>query len=152
MITYLQGDATIPRADGPKIIAHICNDKGGWGRGFVLAISKKWPEPERAYRRWYASKEDFGLGAIQLVQVLPETWVCNMVAQYGYKVGNNGLPIRYTALRKCLEQLAAEAGGLHATVHMPRIGTGLAGGDWALIEPMIVKALGEIPVYVYTLE
>ncbi|WP_253732040.1 hypothetical protein [Listeria monocytogenes] len=41
-ITYLKGDATNPMAKGNKIIAHICNDVGGWGKGFVLAISRKW--------------------------------------------------------------------------------------------------------------
>lgn len=35
-IEHLQGDATRrPVGPGPKIIAHICNDVGGWGRGFV---------------------------------------------------------------------------------------------------------------------
>ena len=48
-IHYRVGDATAPVADGPKIIAHICNDIGAWGRGFVLAISRRWPEPEKAY-------------------------------------------------------------------------------------------------------
>jgi len=49
-IHYLIGDATKPDVAGNKIIAHICNDVGGWGKGFVLAISKSWPEPERKYR------------------------------------------------------------------------------------------------------
>jgi hypothetical protein len=34
------------------VIAYICNDLGGWGKGFVLAISRKWPQPERDYRDW----------------------------------------------------------------------------------------------------
>ena len=43
MIHYVTGD-------GQKIIAHIVNDVGAWGRGFVLAISHKWPHVEMAYR------------------------------------------------------------------------------------------------------
>ncbi len=46
----IKGDATSPQAKGRKVIAHICNDLGGWGKGFVLAISRRWPEPERDYR------------------------------------------------------------------------------------------------------
>jgi len=42
-ITYLQGDATVPVAEGMKIICHVCNVAGGWGKGFVVAISKRWP-------------------------------------------------------------------------------------------------------------
>ncbi|MBV8077676.1 MAG: Appr-1-p processing protein, partial [Planctomycetaceae bacterium] len=37
-IRYLRGDATQPQATGPRIIAHLCNDQGGWGQGFVAAL------------------------------------------------------------------------------------------------------------------
>lgn len=134
------------------MIAHICNDRGGWGKGFVLALSKKWPEPEQYYRRWYASKKLFDLGAIQVVEVRPSLWVVNMIAQHGYKAGSNGPPIRYDALKKCLESLNIEAGGFGASIHMPKIGTGLAGGKWELIEPIIQEALKNRAVFVYTLE
>lgn len=53
MINYIVGDATDPKVEGNKIIAHVCNDIGAWGRGFVLTLSRKFPEAERSYRRWY---------------------------------------------------------------------------------------------------
>lgn len=144
-IRYLKGDATQPQAKGNKIIAHVCNDLGGWGAGFVLAISKRWPEPEEAYRAWHKkrSKNDFELGAIQLVQVEPYIWVANMVAQRGVKTGSEGPPIRYEAVRECLKKLAGEAKTLNASVHMPRIGCGLAGGKWERIEPIVAEELIE---------
>jgi O-acetyl-ADP-ribose deacetylase (regulator of RNase III) len=153
MINYIKGDATQPQAKGNKVIAHVCNDLGGWGKGFVLAVSKRWPEPEAAYRAWHRgrSKNDFGLGAIQLVQVNPYVWVANMVAQRGMKTGSNGPPIRYEAVRACLRKLAAEAMRSGASVHMPRIGCGLAGGRWEEIEPIILDELTshgvEVTVY-----
>lgn len=69
MIKYIKGDATNPRVEGNKIITHICNDMGGWGKGFVMAVSKRWKMPEEEYRRWYKQGENFELGEIQLVQV-----------------------------------------------------------------------------------
>lgn len=36
-IRYQTGDATAP-AEKPAIICHICNDLGGWGKGFVVAL------------------------------------------------------------------------------------------------------------------
>ena len=78
-ITYLIGDATAPDTRGPAVIAHVCNDSGGWGKGFVLAISRRWPEPEAAYRRWARSGEKFGLGMVQLVTVKDHLSVANMV-------------------------------------------------------------------------
>ncbi|MEZ4800268.1 MAG: hypothetical protein R2809_10945 [Flavobacteriales bacterium] len=38
-VNYVTGDATIPQTNGNKIIVHVCNDIGGWGKGFVMAIS-----------------------------------------------------------------------------------------------------------------
>ena len=61
-INYIKGDATNPHGIGDKVIVHICNDIGAWGKGFVLAISKKWKEPEKEYKNWYKSQMDFELG------------------------------------------------------------------------------------------
>jgi O-acetyl-ADP-ribose deacetylase (regulator of RNase III) len=73
-LRIVKGDATAPQVEGNKIIAHVCNDLGRWGKGFVLALSRRWPEPEREYRRWYRARaaNDFGLGAVQLVVVQPD--------------------------------------------------------------------------------
>jgi O-acetyl-ADP-ribose deacetylase (regulator of RNase III) len=150
LLTVVRGDATSPQAKGPKIIAHVCNDLGGWGRGFVVAISRRWPEPERDYRQWHRGRagNDFGLGAVRLVPVQPALWVANMVAQHGIGTGSNGPPIRYPAVEACLTTLAGEARRLDASVHMPRIGCGLAGGRWELIEPIVVRTLCDAGVAV----
>jgi O-acetyl-ADP-ribose deacetylase (regulator of RNase III) len=153
IINFIKGDATQPQVKGNKIIAHVCNDLGGWGKGFVLAVSKRWPGPEASYRAWHKdrSKNDFGLGQIQLVQVEPYVWVANLVAQRGMKTGSSGPPIRYDAVRACLKKLAVEAKVLGAGVHMPRIGCGLAGGRWEQVEPIILDELAsqgvEVTVY-----
>ncbi|MDI6103967.1 macro domain-containing protein [Actinoplanes sp. NEAU-A12] len=152
-LTIIRGDATSPQSKGVKVIAHVCNDIGGWGKGFVLAVSRRWPKPERDYRAWHRGRagNDFGLGAVRLVQVLPDTWVANMIGQRGIKRGSSGPPIRYDAVQRCLTTLADRATELGASVHMPRIGCGLAGGRWERIEPLIADALcaRNIPVTVY---
>jgi O-acetyl-ADP-ribose deacetylase (regulator of RNase III) len=152
-ITYLKGDATSPQAKGVKLIAHICNDRGGWGKGFVVAISKRWPEPEEAYRAWYRERaqNDFDLGAVQIVQVEQCIWVANMIAQHGMTGSNESPPIRYESVKACLETLSLKAQELGASVHMPRRGCGLAGGKWERIEPLISATLCEknVTVTVY---
>lgn len=151
-ITYVKGDATCPQAKGTKVICHICNDIGGWGKGFVLALSRRWPEPEAEYRAWHAVGKagGFSIRAVRFVQVDPYIWVANMVAQRGIKRGSLGPPIRYEAVALCLQQVAAKALELGASVHMPRIGCGLAGGDWTRVEPLIKEHLGDsgVPVTV----
>ncbi|MGC5745032.1 macro domain-containing protein [Chryseobacterium sp. NFX27] len=154
-IQYLKGDATNPQTERNKIITHICNDIGGWGRGFVIAISKRWEQPEIEYRKWFKSGENFNLGEIQLVEVETDIWICNMIGQHKIRTSSNGIPpIRYDAVEECLEKLTHKALKLNAEVHMPRIGCGLAGGKWDEIEPIIEKTLvrNNISVYVYDFE
>lgn len=149
MIRYVVGDATVPKADGPKIIAHVVNTSGGWGRGFVVAVSKRWQEPEAAYRRWH-SDQTFTLGSVQLVKVEADLAIANMLAQRGYSY--NGKPaVVYDALRSCLEKVAVRAKEVGASVHMPRIGCGLAGGKWEEVEPILQEALRDVEVFVYDL-
>lgn len=152
-IAYVRGDATVPSVKGVKVIAHVCNDIGGWGKGFVLAVSRRWPEPERAYRAWHRDRaaNDFALGAVQLVQVERYVWIANMIGQRGIRTGSKGVPVRYEAIDTALARLAGHATTLGASVHMPRIGCGLAGGKWSRIEPLVAERLVRrgIPVTVY---
>jgi O-acetyl-ADP-ribose deacetylase (regulator of RNase III) len=142
-LKYIKGDATCPQASGVKIIAHVCNNIGKWGKGFVLAVSDRWPQTRQEYLKWYneRSQNDFALGAVQFIQVEPYIWVASMVGQAGIKTGSKGAPVRYDAIEQCLGKVREKAKELGASVHMPKIGAGLAGGDWKKIEPIIQKEL-----------
>ncbi|NEC69046.1 macro domain-containing protein [Streptomyces sp. SID9727] len=152
-IRYVRGDATSPQGKGVKIIVHVCNDLGGWGKGFVLALSRRWSEPEAAYRTWHRerARNDFGLGAVQFVRVSPFVQVANLVGQHGMRRGSKGVPVRYEAIDTGLAAVAGHALELGASVHMPRIGCGLAGGTWSRIEPLVAGRLADrgVPVTVY---
>lgn len=153
-IIYLKGDATSPNVLGLKVIAHICNDIGAWGKGFVLALSKRWQQPEKEYRNWFSEGKNFGLGEVQFVGVEEDILIANMVGQRDIKRGVNGSPIRYDAVNICLKKVGDKALEINASVHMPRIGCGLAGGKWEMIEPLIISNLTErgVLVYVYDFE
>jgi O-acetyl-ADP-ribose deacetylase (regulator of RNase III) len=144
VIRYVCGDATRPNGTGPKVLCHICNDRGGWGKGFVLAVSKRWPEPEQVYRH----RLQYDLGTVQFVLVEPDLTVANMTAQHGYRATKAGPPIRYDALRECLAIVGHRARARDESVHMPRIGTGLAGGSWDRVELIIRDTLVAIGVNV----
>jgi len=180
---YVKGDATRPIVTNrPGLIMHIVNDRGGWGRGFVVALSKRSPHPEAAYREWHATGRSgdghrFELGQIQVVTIdhtpmtvydatgevrtVPTLSVVNMVSQAGY--GKNNLqrhrsaepdttpPIRYDALEACLSKVSQAAAHLGAEIFCPKIGSGLAQGNWSLIEDMINRVLKGVSVTVYEL-
>ena len=146
MIRYVKGDATRPAGESPRIIVHVCNDVGGWGKGFVLALSKRWTAPEWEYRAWYRAKESedgipFALGQVQLVQVEDRLWVANLIGQTGLDWAEERPPIRYEAIRDGLRRVREAAQDLDASVHMPRIGCGLAGGTWDEIGPIVEEEL-----------
>src|SRR5438128_2478882 len=121
-ITYQMGDATRPASDGNKIIVHVCNDVGGWGKGFVLALSRRWPGPEQRYRAWCRHEEPpaFSLGQVQFVQVENDLWVANLIGQQGMGAHDGVPPVRYEAIRAGLRLVATKAKELGASVHMPR--------------------------------
>lgn len=165
MIRYVRGDATSPQAAGPKLIVHVSNTLGGWGRGFVLALSAHWEAPEKWYRAWHHHRHvaemprrlddgllemtgDFALGESQLVQVGEEMFVLSMIAQEGLEAGSKGPPIRYDALALCLRHADKFARNLGASVHGPRFGCGLAGGTWEKVGPLVEKLVTR-PVTIY---
>ena len=141
-IIYTKGDATNPAGSGNKIIVHVCNDVGGWGKGFVMALSAKWKEPEQQYRAWYYSNKNFALGQTQIVKVEESIWVANMIGQRDIRKDKDGNPpVRYDAIAKSLEKVGAFAIENGASIHMPRIGCGLAGGKWEKMELIIIEQL-----------
>lgn len=151
-LRYVVGDATHPEGDGPRVIVHCVNSLGAWGAGFVLALSRRWVEPERQYKELAAS---FGgripLGATQIVHVEEGLVVANLVGQEGVGHAADGTPpIRCPAIRTGLGQVrehamrwAASAFRRRASIHMPRMGAGLAGGDWDRVAHLVHDELVE---------
>jgi O-acetyl-ADP-ribose deacetylase (regulator of RNase III) len=155
-IKYITGDVTQPVGDGIKLICHINNDIGAWGAGVVLAISKRWKQPEDEYRRIPASKRK--IGHVQYIPVGDNTYVCNMIAQNNIRPNEFAVPpIRYEAIEVCLQRVVEFAGSLtdgtnKVSLHLPRIGAGLAGGKWKFVEFFIKETIPDnIPVFVYDL-
>jgi len=147
MITYLSGDATKPDGEGDKIVAHVCNNVGAWGAGFVLSLSKKWP----VTKQYYLDMRPYVLGNVGFIQVEPKIIVANMIAQDGIGMAR-GVPLKYNHLGKCLEAVYNMAKNTNSTVHMPRIGTGLAGGSWSIISQIISSRMEDVPVFIYNYE
>lgn len=157
-IKYVVGDATEPQGDGRKIIAHVCNDQGVWGAGFVLALSAKSRWPAHYYRYWAERGEAgnrFRLGNISLTPYRdPKVRVANMIAQHGLGPKDGVPPIRYLFLANCLLKLERICRDTGETVHMPRIGCGLAGGDWSRVSQLVQHFLCDrgVAVTIYDLK
>jgi len=152
-ITTVHGDATQPRGHGLQLIVHLVNDRTpNWGGAFARALRQRYPEAQEDFRSWV--REDphrLVLGAVHIGETTDEVHVATMVAQRGY--GPSASPrIRYGALKQCLDAVGEYACANEASVHMPRIGAGQAGGRWEIIRELVEESLTrrgtDVTVYV----
>ena len=154
-INEFWGDATEPRGTGKRLIAHVVNDATPrWGgTGFARNVRGKWPFVQQDFVEWAAdNKELFRLGSIHVAEIDEQLAIVHMIAQRGYRPSRRPL-IRYSALKDCLMQVCGVSQEQGYSVHMPRIGTGHAGGNWAVIGQLIDETLCRqgVPVTVYEL-
>lgn len=153
-VLELFGDALEPRGEARYLIAHIVNDKtANWGAGFGRAVRERYPMAQVEFRRWVAlDRSNLNLGNVHVSSISEDLSLVHMIAQHGY--GESTKPrLQYDALVKCLRKVKDIAKEQHASVHMPRIGTGYAGGNWSYILELVDEYLARagVPVTVYTL-
>ena len=144
-ITYITGDVTEPLLCGNDCIVQVVNNVGAYGAGVSGAIAKKWPSVKQRYKDYLillGNADVFGIGI--------GLFMANLYAQDGLKSRTNPKPIRYGKLAMALSTL--ELHGFNR-IHMPKIGCGLAGGDWKIVSELIQDVLVdyEQEVYVYEL-
>lgn len=137
-IRLLHGNVLEPRNGGKKIICQLVNDRAvKWGGGVARKIAKRFPEAEEAFTKqvMQISQRD-RLGHAVFCEATEDITIASLIGQEGF--GPSLFPrIRYAALQTCLEQVVDHAASIGASVHMPKIGTGSAGGDWSTIEEML---------------
>lgn len=156
-ITYIIGDATQPaiRKGEYSVICHCCNTLGAWGRGFVIPLGNRFPNAKLNYQKFIKSTPaDKRLGQVSCEKVSSNIIVANIMGQERiYKTKDGKIPLDYDALRKGFEGVIdrMKLTNVPFTIHMPRIGCGLAGGDWNIVENIIKEVFGEkdIEVFVY---
>jgi hypothetical protein len=165
-INYVKGDL-FAAIDGSKniLVPHCCNDIGGWGTGFVVAISKFDKNAEMCYRSWYAGKpsecllstaKGFALGETQVVPCKLNTEIVNMVGQYRNISQGERVPVRYWAIARCMRWLALRIKNrdvIGTEIWAPKFCAGLARGNWDFIEALIneIWVAEGIPVTIYEL-
>lgn len=121
------------------IICHQVNCQGVMGSGIAKEIKDRFPVVYYEYRQTYKKKQNL-LGNIDVVDVCKgQRYIINMYSQDNY------LPrgIRHTdydAFRKCLSKIKEYFYDKRTTVSIGfpyKIGCGLGGGDWDVIQSII---------------
>ena len=149
MISYIKGNLLDSDCN---FICHQVNCQGKMASGVAGQIRKRWPEVYTNYERVANSKM---LGKVQILYIedanIPFQCVVNMFAQefYGY---NGDRYTGYDAFWNCLNELKSKM-PKGATVAFPyKIGCGLGGANWEIIEKMIDIVFKDYGVFIYKLE
>lgn len=159
-IHYIIGDATLPietEAEN-RLIVHCCNTLGAWGAGFVVPLGRRYPKAKEGYKKFIEENKGKSiLGEVNEVKVADNIYVENLMGQsFLYKKANGEIPCNYIAIEtgflKIMENWSNKG---NYSIHMPRIGCGLAGGDWKTIENIIQRTfvgIANVDAYVYDLK
>ena len=155
-LQLLVGNFLEPRVKDPTawvVHGHVVNDVGAFGAGVALQIADRWPEARQNYLDWGFQGQSFQMGNNNCF-VVPnrKIMIVHMLAQHGLPSRTNKQPLCYISLAKCLNKLGNTAQSLNGEIHMPKVGCGLARGDWNQVAPMILELIpDDVPVSVYIL-
>ena len=136
------------------IIPHVCNNVGAFGAGFAGAVRNTYPEVATNFELLGRPR----LGYVQFIPVLREPSYeyrlvfANMIAQNKTISQANPRPLNYEALVTCMANVresVLKSGFDKVEFHCPKFGSGLAGGDWSLIELLIEDIWKDFKVVVY---
>lgn len=150
MITYIQKDLFTAPVD---LIAHGCNCKGGFGSGVAGIIAQKNPEAKNAYLNKYQS-DGWRLGEVQIVPVKNSSYkyIANCSTQLNYGGAKPGVVYAdYGAIKQVMKELKSLCDENNWTIAIPKIGAGLARGDWKKIESIINEVFKDQEIFVYYL-
>lgn len=151
-IRVVHGDIFRPRGSGPKLLCQLVNDRATkWGGGVARKMALRYPNAHASFsEQFVAAPQDHRLGTVIFTEATTDVTVASMIAQEGF--GRSLFPrIRYGALKQCLNAIRSRALDVGETIHMPRVGTGAAGGDWLTIEELLddvfVRAGVSVTIY-----
>jgi len=152
-IEYIKGDVTLAESG---VIVHGCNAQGVMKSGVAKAIKEKFPEAYDAYMTKHKSEDGLVLG--ENIHAVSKSLiddkiivVTNAITQEFYGKDNKRY-VDYDAIRSCMRNIAFSFDGMTSTVAMPKIGSGLGGGDWKTISAIIEEELSNYDVKVYHLD
>jgi O-acetyl-ADP-ribose deacetylase (regulator of RNase III) len=129
------------------VIIHGCNCQCTMGAGIAKTIRQKFPEAYTADLQTTAG-DRAKLGTISYAEVWMDQkklTVVNAYTQFEWR--GPGIKVDYGAVRSAFQLIKKQFTGMR--MGYPKIGAGLAGGDWQVISQIIDEELaGENHVYV----
>ena len=143
-IEVLKGDL-LEKIDEFNVIVHGCNCFCTMGAGIALQIKKKFPQAYMADLDTVAGDKS-KLGTYTKA-MHNQTTIINAYTQYDT---TNKVNVDYNAIREVFTKLNKHYSG--SLVGIPKIGAGLAGGDWDKIYDIISEVTPDLYIKVIEYE
>ena len=139
---YSHGDVRYLYGEGAQIFCQLVNNSARrWGGGVAKQTAKRFPAAEAQFGEWInAIPKERRLGSVSFIEARNRLFIASLVAQEGYGPSSDRR-LSYAALNEGLNRVRELAQQYDATIHMPKIGTGAAGGNWEIIEDIIKEQL-----------
>lgn len=145
-LKYIQGDLFQTPND---IIGHGCNCQGVMGSGVAKIVRDQYPKAYNEYREHF---EDQGLnpGDAHFSLQPNGKWIANLMTQDRFLP--RGIDhADYEGIRTAMGQLKDFAKSKGLSIAIPKIGAGLAGGDWTRIEKILEEVFSDYDITIYHL-
>jgi O-acetyl-ADP-ribose deacetylase (regulator of RNase III) len=139
-----------------SVIIHGCNTQGVMGAGVAKLIKEIYPRAYQIYKKAVLERKRVPnarpiLGEV-IWAVCGDKVIGNAITQEFYGRDVTGRPYcDYDAVRSCMKQINDNVRPLEDRVAMPKIGAGLAGGDWDIIAQIIEEESTRFQPVVYEL-
>lgn len=132
--------------DAKGIIVHGCNAQGVMGSGVALQIKNKWSD---AYKSYKQAIQDWGdqkicpLGRVVFHKVRDDLWIINAITQEYYGRDKSKVYVDYEAVRTAFHTINWYFHDKGLPINFPKIGCGLANGDWDVVSKIIDEELDD---------
>lgn len=134
---YIKGNLFEYSTDVPLVIVHGCNAQGVMGSGVAKEFKTRYPSAYAQYKKDISA--GFRPGSVSWKFHSDDLFLASAITQEYY--GKDGRQyVSYDAIEQCIRIIFRMLKNTETEVIMPKIGAGLGGGDWAVIEDIIVKS------------
>jgi O-acetyl-ADP-ribose deacetylase (regulator of RNase III) len=147
-IEYIRGDLF---STSIRTIVHGCNAQGVMGAGIGAVIREQYPEAYKLYKDIYNSATDKHLSSLPLGAVYysesRDKVILHAITQQFFGRDKQRY-VSYDAVSDAMKRINSMS---ITEIAMPKIGAGLAGGDWTVISAIIESELKTVKPHVYIL-